>query len=83
VQLRLAGAARHHRGLAAARRDDVGDRRDPVPPDRAVRELSTTSAMWGSAGPLGRPVDAPLVSRRGQSGCSRLHGPIGHDSLAR
>ncbi len=32
VQVGLAGAARHHRGLAATRLDDVGKGGSPVPP---------------------------------------------------
>ncbi len=63
VQVGLAGAARHHRGLAAARLDDVGDRRGPVPPERAVPDLFTTSAMWGLADATGRPAVGRFVTQ--------------------
>ncbi len=83
VPIRLAGATRHHRGLAAARLQDADPGATPYPLIVLSESFLRLPLCGGLAGPSGRPVVAPLVSRRGQSGRSRLHGPTGHDSLAR
>ncbi len=63
MQIRLAGAALHHGGLAAARLQDVDHGATPLPRDGAVPELFTTSAMWGLADASGRPVVGPFVTQ--------------------
>ncbi len=73
VQIRLAGAAGHHRGLGAARLQDIDHGATALPPDRAVPELSTTPAMSGLADPSGSPVVGPFVTPKPKSQGPRDH----------
>ncbi len=63
VQLRLAGAARHHRGLAAARLDDAGHGAIPHPPIVPSQSFPRLPLCGGLPDPSSRPVGGPSVTQ--------------------
>ena len=65
VQVGLAGAARHHRGLAAARLDDAGHGATPYPPIVLSQSFLRLPLSGGLADASGSPVVGPSVTRAG------------------